>query len=655
MRDNSGCRVSSFRFDINGLRAWAVLGVVLYHFRVPGFSGGFAGVDVFFVISGFLMTSIVVGGLDAGRFTLFGFYMARARRILPALLVLAITLLGIGWFLLMPEEYRSLAKHARDSLLFSSNLRYLAEAGYFDSASHEKWMLHTWSLSVEWQFYLLYPVFVVGLRRITHGRRLMLLAHALVLLASFVTCQILGQHADGKAFFLLQARAWELLCGGMVFLLGENKIPMRLRGAAVGLGGVLIALSFFLVTPAMRWPGSATLLPVIGGCLILLAHQDSSWIVRGKVFQWLGSRSYSIYLWHWPLVVFLVYFEVEEEPLWIVSGIAVSFVLGSLSYSFVENPARRIIERAGGLGGFVIVSFCIFAAAIMAQQIRKNGGFPLRLPAEVARIEAERNNRNTRGDKCFEVEANCVYGGPQVAALVLGDSHANALINAIAASVPKKSQGVYFRGAPGCLLVFSAKALKSDFREQCDGLKKDLVDNLSGIYPDVPLIVIQRASYYAFGENEVPGAKDPGVPRVYFSRPFGEPSDEYLKEFKDSYIDSICRMADRHPVYLVRPIPEMLVMVPQALGRAMLLGRKSVEVSLPVEKYRQRNKYIFSIQDEAAKICGAHILDPAPYLCDDEKCYGSRDGKPLYMDFDHLTEFGNRILSPMFYPVFGSG
>ena len=151
-------KTRAFRHDINGLRAWAVMAVVLYHFGVPGFAGGFVGVDVFFVISGFLMTSIIISGLEQGRFSLWSFYLARARRIIPALLVLCISLLVLGWFWLPSADYKMLGTHAATALAFVSNLKFWREAGYFDAASHEKWLLHTWSLSVEWQFYILLPL-----------------------------------------------------------------------------------------------------------------------------------------------------------------------------------------------------------------------------------------------------------------------------------------------------------------------------------------------------------------------------------------------------------------------------------------------------------------------------------------------------------------
>ena len=153
-----------FRSDINGLRAWAVAAVTFYHFGIPGFRGGFVGVDVFFVISGFLMTGIVVSGLERGEFSILAFYLARARRILPAQIVLCAVLLALGWWLLLPVEYKKLGTQAVFSLAFLSNIKFWLEAGYFDAASHEKWLLHTWSLAVEWQFYLLLPLVLLAVR-----------------------------------------------------------------------------------------------------------------------------------------------------------------------------------------------------------------------------------------------------------------------------------------------------------------------------------------------------------------------------------------------------------------------------------------------------------------------------------------------------------
>ena len=205
-----------FRPDINGLRTWAVLAVVLYHFKVPGFGGGFVGVDVFFVISGFLMTSIIVRGLERDRFSVISFYMARARRILPALLVLCAVLLALGWFLLLPPDYKMLGTHSVTAVSFWSNLRFWQEAGYFDTSSHEKWLLHTWSLSVEWQFYLVLPLLLWGMWRIKPGRAAQIGLTSVVLVTSLLACIWLTPADPTQAFFGLHTRAWEMLAGGLL-------------------------------------------------------------------------------------------------------------------------------------------------------------------------------------------------------------------------------------------------------------------------------------------------------------------------------------------------------------------------------------------------------------------------------------------------------
>ena len=209
---------ADFRADINGLRAIAVLAVVLFHFGVAGFSGGFVGVDVFFVISGYLMTRIILAPLAEQRFSVLRFYLARARRIFPALAVLGALMLAYGWFQLSPVDYKTLTKHAGASLLFISNHTYWKESGYFDVDAHEKWLLHTWSLSVEWQFYLLYPLLIVAVHRLI--RRPGGVAGALwaVFLASLAWSAWLAFANPSKAFFLLPTRAWEMLAGGLIFL-----------------------------------------------------------------------------------------------------------------------------------------------------------------------------------------------------------------------------------------------------------------------------------------------------------------------------------------------------------------------------------------------------------------------------------------------------
>lgn len=330
----------NFRQDINGLRAFAVLAVVLYHFGVPGFSGGFVGVDIFFVISGFLMTGIIFRKVDADRFVLLDFYGDRGRRIVPALAVLCLALMIMGWFLLLPDDYSALGQHVRGSMTFWSNQIYNQEVGYFDADAHEKWLLHTWSLSVEWQFYILYPLLILLLRRyLPHGRARQALAVAA--LASFAWAVYLSTAAPTSAFYLLPTRSWEMLAGGLIFLFPLSLPPVQ-RVWLERAGFVLMLLSLFILDESDAWPGWLALLPVSGAACILIAARNDSWLTANPVAQWFGRVSYSLYLWHWPVVVGLNYFDLLDDMTWVAGGVVVSILFGYASYRLVEMPSSNL-------------------------------------------------------------------------------------------------------------------------------------------------------------------------------------------------------------------------------------------------------------------------------------------------------------------------
>lgn len=641
-----------FRGDINGLRAWAVMAVVLYHFGIAGVTGGFVGVDVFFVISGYLMTGIICNGLQRDNFSVWSFYLARARRILPALIVVVVVVLAVGWFLMMPKEYQGLGRYARESLLFSSNLRYLQESGYFDSDAHGKWLLHTWSLSVEWQFYLLLPLLLLSVWKLFKRRSALVVAHGLLLAASLAACVVLTEREPSKAFYVLQSRAWEMSAGGLVFLLGGVFNPSLLGRRVLELTGfALIVAAILGLDAASRWPGWLALLPTLGAVLVLLAQREHSWWTGGRLAQWLGTCSYSIYLWHWPLVAALAYCEQLDNTLWVGGALLASLALGQLSYALIEVPARRALSRVTPRRAALSLLLVLVVAVVAAQLVRRNG-FPQRLPAAVAEIEAQRSNRNPRLDECLEGEA-CVYGGERIAAMLLGDSHADAVVTAAQAALRDETHGVYFRGVSSCLMVFGAKLVGAREPNGCSLLMKDLDDTLDKTLPGVPVIVVNRTSANALGVAAKEGKLIPGRPWVFFSTPSDAATPEFLEEFRRHYLDTACRISRSHPLFLVRPFPEMPVAVPHAMGKAMLLGRVR-EVSVSLADYHRRHAFVWRLQDEAHERCGAQILDPLPYLCDDKVCRGSQDGLPIYADWDHLNELGNRLLVPMFAQVFAA-
>ena len=492
-----------FRADINGLRAWAVVAVVLYHFGVPGLASGFSGVDVFFVISGFLMTGIILSGLERGQFSIWQFYLARARRIFPALLVLCVVTLVFGWFLLMPEEYQQLGRHARESLTFTSNLRYFDESGYFDVASQEKWLLHTWSLSVEWQFYLALPLLLGLIWKFCPGRRAALACVLVVFAGSLAWCLWRTPLASSEAFFLIQTRAWEMLAGGLVLFAGARlRLGVTMARLLEGLGIALILAGALLFDTQSPWPGWRALVPVTGAMLVLLAARQGSLWTGTFIAQWLGTRSYSIYLWHWPLVVGLAYLERLRDPLWVAVALALSLLLGHLSYVLVEGPSRKRLTRMSARQAGAALLLTLLAIALVAQQVRRSG-FPERLPEAISRVEAERENHNPRIKECLDPAAACVYGEQPVRVILIGDSHADAVVTALQAALPEGDGGVLFRGGSGCPIAFGLKTTGE--REECEQLNQQL----RGIcLPEIrrhALITEKRATFLA-----VPGLQRPG-------------------------------------------------------------------------------------------------------------------------------------------------
>ncbi|WP_244230745.1 acyltransferase family protein [Vibrio ouci] len=343
----------NFRHDINALRAVAVVSVVIFHFFSTYLPGGYVGVDIFFVISGYLMTRIVTSKLDEGNFSFASFYAARAKRIIPALAVMCLTILIVCLFYLTPWDLRKLGKHILVSIGFVSNFTYLKESGYFDVAAQSKWLLHTWSLSVEWQFYLVYPVLLVSIKKALPKMSLNLALWCLTI-TSFSLCLYYVHTNPDQAYYLFHTRAWELLIGGVI---ATQKIPqtfsrnVQLSLSVVGLSSIVSAL--FLFDHTTPWPGFGALLPVLGASLVLYGNTNNPNLQSkfdNKVIASLGLWSYSIYLWHWPINVFIKSFT-NSTLLFNTLGILLSVALGWLSYSTIEQY-KPIVKHSRVKGFF---------------------------------------------------------------------------------------------------------------------------------------------------------------------------------------------------------------------------------------------------------------------------------------------------------------
>lgn len=588
---------------------------------------------------------------------MWAFYLARARRILPALIALCAILLALGWFFLTPVDYKALGMPTVFSLAFLSNILFWRQAGYFDAASHEKWLLHTWSLSVEWQFYLLLPLALMALWKWRPGRKPLTILMAVGFAASLALSIVVTIWRPSAAFYLLPTRAWEMLAGGLVYLLAPTlSLTPRQRTRLEVIGFSLILATLLGFDAASQWPGWRALLPVTGAVLVLLAARSTSAWTSSFAAQWLGTRSYSIYLWHWPLVVALVYAELQSNLAAIAAGLVLTLVLGQLSYALVETPARIGLQRFRFKTGATILVALTVVVAVPGGLIRMKEGVSGRFSFAVEMASAEASNKKPRRERCFTtngtVSASCMYGGDRLRAILIGDSHADAVTTALADAVPKDGGGIMDWSYVSCPTLLGVKNLSPKFGpdEQCGEFLEQTVQKLAKVPRHIPLVIVNRTTTYAIGHNES-WENDANIPSVYFTRPHHIASPEFVQEFAERLTNTACQLAKDRLVYLMRPIPEMGVDVPKAMSRAAVFGAVR-DISISLADYHQRHAFVWAAQDAARDRCGVKILDPLPYLCRDGRCFGAKDGRPLYYDDDHLSEFGNRLLVPMFAEVF---
>ncbi|MBA2401928.1 MAG: acyltransferase, partial [Bradyrhizobium sp.] len=452
----------AFRLDINALRALSVMSVLGYHLRIPGFAGGFVGVDVFLVITGYLMTGKVLNDLSRDRFSFWAFVAARMRRIYPALAVVTLVSVAVGWFVTLPDEYLRHLRQALYGLVFVSNA-FGTDSGYFGMAAQTKPLLHTWSLSVEWQFYFWMPLVVWLVWRLASASKSSLgaatLTFQLVAAASLAWCVWQSQHdAAGSAFFSLPARAWEPLAGGLI---AAAEIRRRSGGATnaswletwiVAVAGwVLVACCIAYPIPQSQWPGWLTLLPILGAAMIVAARQGGGEksLLGLSPIQRIGDWSYSIYLCHWPIWVFalgwlsLRGYDVDAAQKALIA--LASIALGAISYRYVEQPVRirrefwtpRQLYAGAGVVFALLFGFTITAFL--------NKGFPGRLPEYLLPAEMARRTSTPR-DECFRnvnsikkaAETYCRFGAAEAAdkpsAILWGDSFANQYLEPISAA-----------------------------------------------------------------------------------------------------------------------------------------------------------------------------------------------------------------------------
>ena len=638
-----------FRYDINALRALAVVLVTLYHFKVPGFAGGFIGVDVFFVISGFLMTSIVCKHSPSQPFNLWAFYTARVSRIIPALYALILVLTVLGYFLLIPEYYQKFARNAVASLGFFSNYLYASEpAGYFDLAAEENILLHTWSLSVEWLFYLVFPIVLLPFLRCKAGVKWVLGLMFVVSLA--YASYLLHSNAKG-AFYFLSSRIWEMVLGGLIALHPLNLNQDKSRWCA-GLGWGCLLSAVVLYGNATPWPAYYALLPTMGTACVIAAHAEGRYVQITGI-QLVGKYSYSIYLWHWPIVFYGVYFaSVTDFNYFKELAIGLSIVLGALSYHVIEQPSARCAKKSSQAKVLVTSMLAVLALVGVLQMIQQSNGFPQRVSVKAMSNFAYENNTDPKRKQChFDSVVDvafCQYGkGAQLKAIVWGDSHANAVVNAVAASSEQHGGHVLSWTSSGCPTVVGMQSLAvSEYN--CARQVQRFLAEIKHYPQGTPIIVVNRLNKYLHGDNENPNAQ----PQMYVHTPYSLKNREvFQREIVQGYEQAICQLSKTHPVYVLQPIPELGKNVLNDELKYSMILQQGLEIKIPKSSHVQRSQLHLDVNEKLAQQCGVKLLDPLPYLCDEQQCYGSQNNIPYYFDDDHLSLRGARRLMPLFEPI----
>lgn len=619
--------LTGFRSDINAMRALAVVVVILFHFGVPGFSGGFVGVDVFFVISGYLMTQIVTTRQARGSFSLLDFYMARFRRIAPALLAVAALLMTAGWFLLLPDEFGRLAGHVASSVLFVSNILFWREDGYFDQASLEKWLLHTWSLSVEWQFYLLFPLLIIICRRYLPPawlRRIFWIVALLSLLVSYQVTRI----NPSAAFYLLPTRAWEFLLGGLVYLHADwLRGKIRPWHGFFGVGVVVVCS--VLYSEALAYPSLWPLLPTIGAALAIAARPGGR-VIEHPVTQALGTTSYSLYLWHWPVLLSANRFGLDPTPLTVLGMGGVTCILAGVSYRFIETPFRTGFS----LGRFAVRGRAVFGASfvllLLAVLTVKAEGVPQRLPSDVVAIANEASNTNPLRETCYSPSRShsfpeCRLGSHLAPDAVLwGDSHSDAAFTGFAEAMGQVGRSAVYYGLSGCAPALSIGAPDRDpHAERCSRYNSEVLSRLLA-RPELRDIVL--------------------VGRW--------PAEKYHNAQYD-FAGLICTLRQSGKrVFVMTTVPTYDVDIPKTAARMRLSGSSlsviEAKLTRPIAEYQRLDGPTNALLAEAADACGAVLLDPFPHFCGNESCVPLESGLPLYFDNGHLNERGARRLTPLF-------
>ncbi len=633
------------RPEIDGLRAVAVMPVVLYHSGLA-FPGGYVGVDVFFVISGYLITSLILTDLKDGTFRFLDFWARRIRRILPALALVVLACLLAAWWMFIPADFEALGRSVAYQSLLISNVYFWKTIGYFSPGDTQP-LLHTWSLAVEEQFYLLFPFLLVALAK--WGKRVMVLSLGVLTVMSFGLGAYATRFHPTAAFYLLPSRAWELSLGALLAASPDLGRPLgRLNESLswLGFSGILIAASFY--TKDTPFPGYAALLPCLGAALVIWTNSSSVTFV-GKLLSvrpmvFVGLISYSLYLWHWPLLVFSKYWYTpnsESSQVYYLRLVALSLLLAAVSWKFVETPFRKRMVVGSRRQAFAFAGIALAGLLLAGLEIKHARGFRSHWPPVALRyLEA-------RDDKDFRVELDLASVKKRdlipigvksedhpIDLLIWGDSHAMAILHVLDALCLKHN-------VRALAATHSATIPFLDYPcTTIHSLREDTVAYNWAIASYVKERQIKNVLLVAAWNGYLPPTAD----------------QDAKKKFTDALAKTIGFLHEAGArVILMKDVPKQKYDVPRVLATAARFGKDTSQLGLSVSEHRARTAFVSELFDSLASP-SVILLDPTTMLTNEGGlCRAEMNGRALYFDQHHLTIHGEMQLQPLFEPIFQEG
>ena len=557
-----------YRPDIDGLRAVAVLCVVIFHAFPDALKSGFIGVDIFFVISGYLISSIIFENIDRGSFSFMAFYGRRIKRIFPALTLVLLSCLVFGWFGLLGDEFKQLGKHMAAGAGFVSNFYLWQEVGYFNNAAETKPLLHLWSLAIEEQFYIFWPLLVW----LTWKRKTLFLVFFAALLAGSFAYNVSLVRADPTATFYSPAtRIWELLTGVLLAYFSTQikhnstaastawHASPAVQQLASTLGVLFLAFGLYKIDSGRPFPGTWALFPVLGSFLLIFAG-PAAWfnrfVLSNRVLVWVGLISFPLYLWHWPLLVLgKQRFAQESSPPMLLLIIAISIVLAWLTYRLVERPSR--FGQMFGSRKAVVLAVLMAVIAYLGFNIYKREGLTFRIPTSLQKIATFSNDYAVdsnfgclipNSDKDLEIPRHCFENKtvkPKKSILIWGDSYAWGMYAGIYKTANNDAD-IYMLAKTGCPPLFEGERTKVNFCKPHNARVKDVIK--SGKYDQVVLIArwdhwtYQSETYLANLAKTMDQLKVMGVKQIYVVGP----SPEWQPGLQDVLVKNALQDVPKH-------------------------------------------------------------------------------------------------------------